>query len=138
MTDDFPENWLKGVRKQGFIFGDSVFGFVFKPQGDSINGWRESSINWEFDQGAVENLLVRKSNDQALYEGCVVRVPTSALNRIINHFKIIEEFRYEPKPEDNNRYHGNLLFADSLKGAERDTVCGALANSVINLIPPEN
>jgi hypothetical protein len=85
-------------------------------------------VNWEFDVGALKELMDRrKDNGDLQFNAGALRVPTAELNRIIEKWDIAKQFGYEHKEEKDNPYHGNLRFHASMQKALRHTVCGALA-----------
>ncbi len=63
MTEKYPDNCLRGISIKEHIFGNSVVWQAFTPVGNPVNGWRESSINWELDDGAEKEILNRKKNN---------------------------------------------------------------------------
>jgi len=135
MPDEYAEDCLKGVPNEKFIFGNSVVYTLFiPPSGRAVNGWRESSINWELDRLAITELLNRRKGDEFHFKAGVVRIPRSELDDIIQHFKIHDQFRYERKEKPDNRYHGNLLFIETMDKELRDTICGALSRAVTGRI----
>ncbi len=127
MPDDFADNLLKGIPRKDFVFGNSVHFAAFSPSGEVVNGWKESSINWEDDDGAVECLLMKEKGGELHFRGGVVRVSRDKVDGIIEHFKVDKEFSYERKPIEGNEYHGNLLFAENIKSELKRTICGALS-----------
>lgn len=135
MTNNYPNNCLKGVPKKEDIIGDSVVYTVFiPPSNNSANGWKESSINWELDAAAITELLNRKrTNNEYHFKGGAVRIPREEIDSIIEHFRVHDKFCYEIKEENNNKYHGNLLFIDSMDKSLRNTICGALSRAVSDL-----
>lgn len=140
MTEEYPDNCLKGIPREEWVIGNSVMWTAFNPPSNSIpvNGWYESSINWELDKGAIVELRNREKNGQVHFKGGVVKVPRVEMDRIIEQFNIDKHFGYERKEEPNNKYHGNLLFNESLSKVLKATICGALSRAVSDLIRPED
>ena len=115
MPDEYADNCLKGVPHERYVFGNSVsFALFIPPSGRAVAGWCESSINWELDKLAISELLNRRKDGDFHFKAGAVRIPRSELDEIIKHFKAHGKFRYERKEERNNRYHGNLLFIETM------------------------
>jgi hypothetical protein len=130
MPDEYPDNCLKGVPNQKYICGKSVVYTLFMEGKVNSNGWYESSINWELDRLAIDELLNRRKGSDFHFKAGAVRIPRSELDQIINHFDVRDKFRYERKEETHNRYHGNLLFIHTMDKELRTTICGALSRAV--------
>jgi hypothetical protein len=138
---EYPDSLLKGIPSNTFIIGKSVSWLLFQPPtGDIVNGWKESSINWEDDDGAVEQLLSASKDGGLHFKGGIARILRSRIDGIIEQFQAHGRFSYERKPLNENIYHGNLLFAHDIEKELKVTICGALAGAVsIPLIPqPED
>jgi hypothetical protein len=138
-TKEYPDNCLKGVPREEWIMGKSVQHTLFIPNKKDRNpeGWIESSINWELDEGAIKILLDRKNGDGSFhFKGGVVQIPRAEIDRIIDQYEVQGKLSYEWKEEEDNKYHGNLLFHDSLNNntSQRDTICGAFSKAVKKLI----
>ena len=129
MLGDFADNILKGITNSDLIEGNSVNWTAFTPPSNSlVNGWKESSINWEDDSGAINNLLQQKNkNGDPKFKAGIVRISRNEIDKIIEHFKIFEKFSYNRDRLDNNKYHGNLLFAENMKSELKATICGSLS-----------
>lgn len=130
MPEDYPETLLKGIPKQDLIEGQRVVWTAFiPPSGNAVNGWKESSINWEDDDGAIEQLRSQRKNGRFQFEPGIVRLFRSEVDAIIKDFNAHEKFRYERNKIDGNDYHGNLLFSENIRSELRITICGALSRN---------
>lgn len=139
MSDEYPESCLKGIPSKDLLKGKTVRWTAFKPPSSSVakNGWYESSINWEFTDLALKQLLDCCDEDGTKkYPAGVARVPKVELDNIIDRYEVQDTFRYELAPVDGNLFHGNLLFHSNLinaKGAEKGDqalILSAISNSV--------
>lgn len=137
MNDEYADNCLKGLPNSSLIYGRSVSYMAFPPSGAARNGWRESSINWEDDNGAVVQLFKQSKDGEKHFKGGIIRIPRVGLDFVIEHFNAHDEFKYERKVEDYNQYHGNLLFIDSMPKDKMRTICGALSGKVTAIIQQE-
>jgi hypothetical protein len=138
MPDEYPDTCLKGIPNETYIIGNSVsFTAFMPPSGQAVNGWRESSINWELDELAIAELLNRHKNGEVHFKAGAVKIPRSELDEIIELFQVRDKFRYERKPDNDNRYHGNLLFIETMEKELRTTICGALSRSVTDFVRRE-
>lgn len=143
MAVEYPENCLKGISRKNWVFGKSVRWIAFDPPENSpvTNGWYESSINWEFDEGAINHLLYKRNGDEFQFKGGVVRIPRAEIDRIIEQYEVSDRFRYEYKPirdgQERNEYHGNWLLHERLHKAkgenkqDKATILGALTRAVV-------
>ncbi len=134
MPDEYPDTLLKGIPNDEYILGKSVYYTLFMTTNSSVYnpGWGESSINWEFDKGAEKNLLSQtKENGEIHFKAGAVRIPKIELDRIIDQYKVEEQFSYEKREVNNNKYHGNLLFINSIEKPLKATICGALSRAAV-------
>lgn len=140
------DNILKGIPKHEWLIGKTVRWIAFKPPSNSKpkNGWYESSINWEIDEGAIAELFSRKNKEGSQkYEPGIARVPREEIERIINQHELDGKFGYNYKKKRGNDYHGNLLFHDCIinaKGIEKGDkaqICSALSRAVTEVIKDE-
>jgi hypothetical protein len=130
MTIQYPEDFLRGIPNNCTIWGEAVdhTAFIqdFQPGAD---GWHGVSVNWEFDRGALEELMNRPRNGGLQFEAGALRIPTGELDFIIRKWDLGKQLEYEHKEENGNRYHGNVRFHVSMNKALRRTVCAALARA---------
>jgi hypothetical protein len=139
MTVELPDNCLKGIPNQTFIFGRKVNYTLFLPSGDSPSddGWYESSINWEECICALNELLDRhKENGDIHFKAGVARIPRVEIDGIIKKFGAENDLSYEKKELQDNPYHGNIKFSASLMDdkLKKVTICGALAFAISEII----
>jgi hypothetical protein len=145
MTIEYPETCLKGIKTKEMLFGKTVRWVIFNPPDNSpvTDGWYESSVNWELDEGALPQLLSQpdpRNESNVHFKAGALRIPRAEIDRIIEDFEIADKLKYELKPilepiEKRNKYHGNLLLHDSLhngKGLvkqDKGQVLGAIARA---------
>jgi hypothetical protein len=137
---EYPDNCLKGIPRNEWVRGRSVTWLALQPpdSAQSKDGWYESSINWELDDGALPQLLnqphPRKENELHFIAGAV-RIPRVEIDEIIDHFEMRDVFSYEPDPLPDNKYHGNLLLHEQLhkgtgeKKQDKGLILGAIAKA---------
>ena len=144
MTDDlnkkFPEEFYRGlssmdqITEEGFI---KAAAFSFPKDTKRQDGLCELSINWNDDEGSLDNLAHRRkvgSNEQQFKIGyCIVNRVAMEQNMLfyIKANKLSYERRPEEAREDNdyqeNKYHGNLLMPKNIDGNLRKNIQHTLA-----------
>ena len=117
----YPAFYLRGLRYDNYLEGDELSPAALHPGKESHknrpDGARETSINWEDDEGAVEQL---RSDTSASRCG-IGRLPRE-------HFDLTAQqvckmggaggtISYERKFVAGNSYHGNLLYHKDLTWA---------------------
>jgi hypothetical protein len=97
---------------------------------EEFEGWGGSSVNWMLDDGTLDHFLEQIKKDNSLqFKSGAVRIPRRLIDAIIKRYGA-DYFGYELRPENNNHYHGHLLFSASLDKRRKATICGALSNAV--------
>jgi hypothetical protein len=145
MNDEFPENCLKGIPTSEWIFGKRVRWIALNPPDNApiTDGWYESSVNWELDDGALAQLLCQphpRNENEVHFKAGAIRIPRTEIDRIIEDYEVGDKLRYELKPIPNvNKYHGNLLLHETLhkgKGLEKQDkgqILGAIARAATRI-----
>lgn len=141
MTDVlYPKEFLRGIPNKDFIDNGHVLytAFQFDDTGRE-DGNREASINWLDDQEAINTALnQRKDNGKLQFPYGVAKIDLEFAKIILHNFSQVS-FSYERAPLDNNKYHGNLLLANSLSKQTRQMVMTGLALAAgTNIIPQTN
>lgn len=129
MADEmYPQEFLRGISNKDFIDNGHVLYTAFQFDDTGRNdGNREASINWLDDDGAIELALnQRKDNGKIQFLGGVARIDLKFAKMILHNFSQ-EGFSYERAPLETNRYHGNLLLANSLSKQTRQMLMSGLA-----------
>ncbi len=144
--DDCSYCW-RGVSIEGYIIGKTVDWQAFCPKKEDIviENWLGVSVNWDLNNNddAVQELLTRKKkkNGEKQFKGGAVRIPRIEIDRIIGQYEADKEMTYELRNDnDENEYHGNLLYGETLNQAvnKRRTICGALTKVVDDSRRQEN
>ncbi len=124
----YPKEFLRGISNKDFIENGHVLytAFQFDDTGRD-DGNREASINWLDDDGAITMALSqKKENGKFQFPGGVARIDLDFAKMILHNFAQIG-FSYERAPLENNKYHGNLLVANSLPKQTRQMLMTGLA-----------
>ena len=137
---DYPDSFIRGisdpnvVSKEGYATS-GVFDFEnYKGRADKF---REMSINWMDDEGAIDTLLNQHKphKQDPQFKVGYAKVNKYLLDTFFNQY-INERFlSYERSPiEENveediqrNPYHGNLLFNNDTSEAIRKNIQSSLA-----------
>jgi hypothetical protein len=132
LPPDDCHDCLKGLVNNQSFFGNghdyTLFSDV-KPVIE-LTGWNGSSVNWDLPEGgALEDLLNKKKNGEIHFKAGAVRVPRIEIDKTIKRFGN-ECLAYELREENDNKYHGHILFCASLEPKQRTTICSLLANSI--------
>lgn len=113
----FPDNCLRGITtldqlEEGNSVSSSAFNFSDSIRGD---GWRDLSINWQDDEGAVQVLLSQKKlNGEIQFKVGYAVIPREELDHLIKQPTVNGMLTYERHQIDNNPYHGNILVNGNL------------------------
>jgi len=113
----FPDNCLRGITtldqlEEGNSVSSSAFNFSDLIRDD---GWRDLSINWHDDEGAVQVLLSqKKTNGEIQFKVGYAVIPREELDHLIKQPMVNGMLTYERHQIDNNPYHGNILVNGNL------------------------
>lgn len=109
--ENYPDALLRGIRDSKLIVEDQVSTMVFYPNEKTKelrdDGYMETSINWEDDENAL-NFTIK------LFPNGAVRLPKVELEHINRYPTSRDDLLYERSPQENNSYHGNILFRGDL------------------------
>lgn len=121
-----PGSCLRGLRNSDMARDDEVMLEAFLPNEKQprVDGDFEASVNWEDDPGALKLTLASSNADFG-----AARLPTQAISQtsllLHPHASVL---RGERRPgEQNNPYHGNLVFPGQMKRLHRRQLASALA-----------
>ncbi|MFZ5905007.1 MAG: hypothetical protein ACOYZ8_15790 [Chloroflexota bacterium] len=113
----FPDNCLRGISapdqlEEGNSVSSSAFNFSDLVRDD---GWRDLSINWHDDEGAIQVLLNQKKADGEIqFRVGYAVIPREELDHLIKQPTVNGMLTYERHQIDNNPYHGNILVKGNL------------------------
>lgn len=113
----FPDKCLRGISaseqlEEGNSVSSSAFNFSDLIRED---GWRDLSINWHDDEGAVQVLLnQKKANGEIQFKIGYAVIPREELDHLIKQPTVNEALKYERHQIENNPYHGNILVRGNL------------------------
>jgi hypothetical protein len=108
--DDYPDFCLRGLRKSD-INNNSLNSNAFYPDENTastrLDRGMETSINWEDNETVVELTLHYFPTGYA-------RIARSAIHTVNSLPGVNNSLSYERKPENNNPYHGNIVYKTGL------------------------
>jgi len=124
----YPESLLRGIRKAKWVDDGVILADAFEPdeRTDRKDGLLETSINWEDDEGALEQLL----RQPAFRENGAARVRTAHVRYVARSAAGQRRLDFERRPDPeqpDNEYHGNLLFVAMASKQIRRHLAAALA-----------
>ena len=149
---DFPDELLRGISNSSEQFitpegypTQAVFKFdEYDPE--RTDGYRELSINWLDDEGAIDVLLsqINIKKNILQFQGGYCRFPRVFLHTMKAYFDN-GHLTYERRPieacEDNgfveNKYHGNILMKSGLSKQAITNIQVTLAGLAGAAIPRE-
>jgi hypothetical protein len=110
----YPDYWIRGIPHPSLIDVDGLPSaglFPFnRPESIRLPGYREESINWYDDEGAIRHTFdQKKDNDTVQFTGGVAIFPRSELDRLKTNPNLRQRFSYERFSLSTNQYHGNIL-----------------------------
>lgn len=143
-NSSYPESFIRGISrnnseyitKEGYVT-QAAFSFDdYNPEQRNNDGFRELSINWLDDEGAIEILLkqINSRRGEVQFQGGYCQIALSSLNSL-RPYIINGHLSYERSPvlEDKengivaNKYHGNLLLHKDISNKARTNLQIALA-----------
>lgn len=123
MSDDvtYPDSFYRGITSKshfvdGYLTQDA---FLFTKNTERDDGYKEASINWKDDDGALSILANQKNESDGTYhfDGGVAEIQVSSMKIALATQIIKGDFSYERKSVEGNKYHGNLLVKENLPKA---------------------
>jgi len=129
----YPDDFYKGVSNKTSDLdehGLPLGGLVFQKERDDQNrsdNNLESSINWNDDEGSLEQLFTQEKNGKPQFSGGAARFCRITLDRIISVPEMNDRMKYERDPLPENSYHGNLLLPRDLSKSDRARLSSAIA-----------
>jgi hypothetical protein len=110
----YPDYLIRGIPHPSLVEVDGLPSaglFPFdKPESARLPGYREESINWYDDEGAIRHTFDQRKDDGTVkFRGGIAVLPRSELDRLKNNPNLRGRFDYERYPLDTNQYHGNML-----------------------------
>ena len=125
--NEFPDTCLRGLRKEKFVSHGYIVSLAFEPDRRTSDAREdkgtETSINWEDNDEVLDFTL---KNRQVAGYG-VARVDRETIDWINSNPNSLNVLVYERCPQDNNPYHGNIVFKANIPKALERNICGTLA-----------
>lgn len=127
----FPENCLRGIPNNDLVTQDGVpSSNLFYPMNNL-----EVSINWEDDQNALLFTLSQKRDDNEFqFKYGVAILPLVKIDEIINECFLQEPISINREPLEDNPYHGNIVYKESLTKEAKRMIAGMLALNISSVI----
>jgi len=135
--NEYPANCIRGISDSCLIGADGTVGsglFQFDETHLRPDGWIEESINWEDDEHAVQFTLDQTKDGELQFRVGVAKIPRIRIDDYNQLPAVNGVLSYERKPEECNRYHGNILLRGNLEKPTKRRVVGGLANYVSVII----
>jgi hypothetical protein len=128
---EYPDRCIRGILNSACLLEGAPVAYLtlfeFHGHSSKEGGWKEESINWMDDEGAIDFTLKQTNEDGDLqFKIGVAILPHVELNRLKKRH--IGFFDYERRSIEGNRYHGNLLLRDSIKRQRKTLIRAALAH----------
>ena len=136
---DYPETFLRGIFNNTYVDSEKkpkTHLFYFDKNDKREDDLLELSINWEDNQGAINELHTRRKPDGDLqFEFGVARIPTSAISYINEFPQINGDLTCERKIDDkDNQYHGNLLIPSDMPKHRMKAVASSISLWVLEVV----
>ena len=129
---NYPANFIRGIPNENTMEEDYPKADLFKNfevNPNRSDDYKELSINWADDKGALKIIFNQKKGDteelQFKVGGAVIA--TEDLEALRKKPQICDKFKYERNPLPDNTYHGNLLLRISASKPIRDMIASNLA-----------
>jgi len=141
----YPDLLIRGIPSKdcldpdGLLPSTQLFQFN-KPESARLPGYREESINWYDDEGAITHTFNQTKEDGITihFKVGIAILCRSELDRIRNNPNVRQQFGYERHPLTGNAYHGNMLLKmDTPKHLVRK-IAAQLALNVTEIIKRED
>lgn len=139
----YPHYLIRGIPNQTFVDEDGLVSaqlFYFnKPESVRSPGYREESINWHDDDGAITHALNQTKGDGTpQFTVGIALLCRSELDRIKNNPNVRNQFDYERNAIAGNPYHGNMLLRIDTPKKTIKKIAGQLALNVTQIIKRED
>lgn len=135
----YPDYLIRGIPHPDLIDDDgfpSAGLFPFdKLESARLAGYREESINWYDDEGAIKHTFDQTKEDGTVqFKGGIAILPRSELDRLKNNPRLRNRFNYERCCLPTNQYHGNMLLKIDASKQLKRMIAGQLALNVSQII----
>jgi len=135
----YPDNCIRGISSfdQHMIDDDTVAPalFYFEMEQPRNGGWTEGSINWHDDDGAIGlTLNQRKPDGRIQFRVGAAILPRDEIDHLIQRSRYSGQLSYDRCPQDDNRYHGNLLLQIGVGQRKMKVLAAALTVGVARII----
>ena len=128
-VNDFPNEMYRGISNLDFI--DSKFNLVtdnaFQPDCPRNDGYREISINWNDDCGALDVIFNQKKSNNNYQFICVTALDLKRIIDFLSIYILNETLKYERAVLSDNKYHGNILILGSASNSIQRNIRASLA-----------
>ena len=136
---DYPANFLKGAPNlDAFDSENNVMTYAAWEHWDAsvtMEGFEESSINWQDDDGALQELrhkMTEKKGEKCKqFVGCFL-LSTEELRKCVRRYEKILTFKRVPLAE--NPYHGNIYRKKGMSRLITLTITSQLGNAFLRFI----
>lgn len=134
MSDNatYPEAFYRGITSkshfvEGYLTPDA---FLFTQNTERNDDYKEASINWNDDDGALLILTNQKNESDGSFHfsGGVTEIQLSKMKMALAVQIDRGDFSYERRPVEGNKYHGNLLVKKNLPKHVLSTIRYGLAS----------
>lgn len=140
----YPEELIRGIPNQQQFLDEennpTANLFYFERDNPSRDdGYKEESICWRDDEGAVSILLNQRKEDGSLqFKAGLAIIPRLEIDRLKRNQAVKERLDYERREVDGNKYHGNLLLKKEVPGKIMRKIAAGIALSCSCVIPQQN
>ena len=136
---DYPENFLKGAPNfDAFDSENNVMTYDawgHWEASDTMEGFEESSINWQDDDGALQELRLKMTEKtgekRSQFIGCFL-FSTEELRKCVKRYEKLLAFGRCPLAE--NPYHGNIYRKKGMTRQITLTITSLLGNAFLRFI----
>lgn len=125
----YPCDFWRGIATKDFVCDGHVLPSAFQFD-DEIreDGFKELSINWNDDDGALEKVLSQtKANGKLQFQVGAANLQLGFVKQCLATYIARDEFSYERREVEGNNYHGNLLVKGTIDKKIRLIISNTLA-----------
>ena len=139
----YPDQLIRGIPNQSFIdedgFPSAALFYFNKPESERLPSFREESINWHDDDGAIEQAFNQRKPDGDLqFRVGVAIISRAELDRIRISQRVGNQFGYDRNAIVGNSYHGNMLLTIETPKPVMKKIAAAIALYVAKIIKRED
>jgi hypothetical protein len=130
----FPDELLRGISNSSNIDADGYPAanlFYFTETQNAVgraDGFRELSICWRDDDGALQLIFLQKKDDGTVqFKGGAAVLSRGDLDRLCSNPIVKPQLAYERREIPGNRYHGNLLLSSQVTKSVMKRIAAGIA-----------